>query len=106
MADLEPASAEAMTGTDATPTPWARAHGLLEESRATYWLATVRPDGRPHVMPVLAVCVEGRLYFCAGEGTRKARNLARDSTCVVAVEEEPLDLVVEGEAVKTTTSTK
>jgi hypothetical protein len=41
------------------------------------------------------------LYFCAGEGTRKARNLAGNSTCVVAVEEEPLDLVVEGEAVKT-----
>jgi hypothetical protein len=43
------------------------------------------------VMPLLGVWVEGRLYFCAGEGTRKARNLANNSTCVVTVEEEPLD---------------
>jgi hypothetical protein len=100
MADPEPA-AEAMTGLDAAPTSWARARGLLENARPRYWLATVRPDGRPRVMPLLGVWVEGRLYFCAGEGTRKARNLAGNSTCVVAVEEEPLDLVVEGEAVKT-----
>jgi Pyridoxamine 5'-phosphate oxidase len=100
MADPEPASAEAMVGPDADPTPWASARGVLEDGRPTYWLATVRPDGRPHVMPLLGVWVEGRLYFCAGEGTRKARNLARHSTCVVTVEEGPLDLVVEGEAVK------
>jgi hypothetical protein len=101
MADPEPASAEAVTRNDATPTPWARARRLLEDARPTYWLATVRPDGKPHVMPLLGVWVEGRLYFCAGAGTRKARNLARTSACVVAVEEEPLDLVVEGEAVTT-----
>jgi hypothetical protein len=76
MADPEP-TAEAMTGLDAAPTSWARARELLENMRPTYWLATVRPDGRPHVM------------------------LASNSSCVVAVEEEPLDLVVEGEAVKT-----
>jgi hypothetical protein len=52
-------------------------------------------------MPVLAVWAERRLYFCAGGGTRKARNLADDATCVLAVELEPLGLVVEGAAVKT-----
>jgi hypothetical protein len=40
------------------------------------------------------------LYFCAGENTRKARNLALDPRCVVTVEQEPLDLVLEGRAVK------
>lgn len=34
------------------------------------------------------------------ERTRKAKNLARNSHCVITVEEEPLDLVVEGEAAK------
>lgn len=49
-------------------------------------------------MPVLAVWVDGRLFLSAGERTRKARNLARHSRCVVTVEEEPVDLVVEGDA--------
>jgi pyridoxine/pyridoxamine 5'-phosphate oxidase len=62
--------------------------------------ATVRPEGRPHVRPILAVWVEGRLYFCAGEITRKAKNLALEAQCAVTVEWEPLDLVVEGIAEK------
>jgi hypothetical protein len=81
-----------------TPTTWAKARGYLLESTATYWLATVRPNGAPHVMPVLGIWVDGRLFFSAGERTRKARNLARDCRCVVTVEEEPVDLVVEGDA--------
>jgi hypothetical protein len=40
------------------------------------------------------------LYFCAGEHTRKACNLTLDPRCVVTVEHEPLDLVLEGRAVK------
>src|SRR4029450_12417697 len=33
--------------------PWA-ARQIVETAPATYWLATVRPDGRPPVMPILA----------------------------------------------------
>jgi nitroimidazol reductase NimA-like FMN-containing flavoprotein (pyridoxamine 5'-phosphate oxidase superfamily) len=113
MTDHEPLSAEPMVPADPDPwyvriddvpggattaTTWAKAQGYLQESTATYWLATVRPNGTPHVMPVMAVWVDGRLFFSAGERTRKARNLARDSRCVVTVEEEPVDLVVEGDA--------
>jgi nitroimidazol reductase NimA-like FMN-containing flavoprotein (pyridoxamine 5'-phosphate oxidase superfamily) len=98
-AEREPVSAEPMNGS-AAPTPWDWVRGHLRRSTATYWLATVRPDGAPHVMPVLAVWVEGRPYVCTGPGTRKVRNLARDARCVVTVEHEPLDLVVEGTAVK------
>jgi nitroimidazol reductase NimA-like FMN-containing flavoprotein (pyridoxamine 5'-phosphate oxidase superfamily) len=94
----EPVSAEPMHGS-AAPTPWEWVRGHLRRSTATYWLATVRPNGAPHVVPVLAVWVEGRPYVCMGAGTRKARNLARDARCVVTVEHEPLDLVVEGTAV-------
>jgi hypothetical protein len=98
-ADREPVSAEPMDGS-AAPTPWDWVRGHLRRSTATYWLATVRPNGAPHVMPVLAVWVEGRLYVSMGSGTRKARNLAGDARCVVTAEHEPLDLVVEGTAVK------
>lgn len=100
MPDRDPVPADPMTAGATPPTPWARARGLLEAAPATYWLTTVRPNGTPHVRPVLAVWVDGGLFFCAGANTRKARNLARNSRCVVTVEEEPLDLVVEGNAAK------
>jgi hypothetical protein len=45
------------------------ARQIVETAPATYWLATVRPDGRPHVMPILAVWVNGMLFFAAGQGT-------------------------------------
>jgi nitroimidazol reductase NimA-like FMN-containing flavoprotein (pyridoxamine 5'-phosphate oxidase superfamily) len=65
-----------------------------------YWLATVQPDGRPHVVPVLSVWLEGALYFCANENTRKARNLTDNVHCVITVGNNAMHLVVEGEAAK------
>ena len=100
MADREPVSAERLVAGSDAPTSWATVRHHLERTTATYWLATVRPDGTPHVMPVLAVWVDGGLYLCAGAATRKARNLARDARCVLTVEEEPFDVVVEGRARK------
>lgn len=52
----------------AAPTPWDWARGHLRRSTATYWLATVRPNGAPQVRPVLAVWVEGLLHVCMGAG--------------------------------------
>jgi nitroimidazol reductase NimA-like FMN-containing flavoprotein (pyridoxamine 5'-phosphate oxidase superfamily) len=105
MADKEP-MAEPFRADDATVTPWAEVCAHLERAPDTYWLATVRPNGRPHVMPLLAVWVDGRLHFCASATTRKARNLARNSYCVITVENEPIDLVVEGEAAKVSDEAK
>jgi hypothetical protein len=51
MTDREPVSAEPVAGGADTVTSWSTAVGLLEKSQATYWLATVRPNGSPHVMP-------------------------------------------------------
>src|SRR5438128_7230699 len=55
-------------------------------------------------MPLLAVCVEEKIYFCAGPKTQKARNLARDSRCVLTTAAEGVDVVVEGRAVRVTDS--
>jgi nitroimidazol reductase NimA-like FMN-containing flavoprotein (pyridoxamine 5'-phosphate oxidase superfamily) len=68
----------------------------------TYWLATVRPDGRPHLVPVLAIWVDGALHFVASPTSRKAKNLASNAHCVIATGSDGLDLVVEGEAAKVT----
>ena len=88
---------------DGGTTPWALAEERLANpaSPQTYWLATVRPDGSPHLMPIIAFWVEGALHFVVGEGTRKGRNLAADERCVIATGHmtlPSLDLVVEGRA--------
>lgn len=109
----EPVAERNLDGYDAPMIPWAKVREQLETTipqgpssggpdRHTCWLATTGQDGGPHVVPVGVVAVDGGLYFTAGPGTRKARNLARDPRCVVSVATHPFDLVVEGEARKVT----
>lgn len=70
--------------------------------RHTHWLATINPDGTPHIMPVGVFHVDGEMFFTSGPGTRKSKNLARDPRCVVTVATHPFDLVSEGEAQRVT----
>jgi uncharacterized pyridoxamine 5'-phosphate oxidase family protein len=100
VAVTEPATADSLLGEVAVPAEWSRAREYLGEATATYWLATAGRDGKPHVMPTLAVWVDGALFFCASEATRKIKNLALDPHCSISVEWERLDLVIEGTAVK------
>ncbi|HEY7465372.1 MAG TPA: pyridoxamine 5'-phosphate oxidase family protein [Dehalococcoidia bacterium] len=79
---------------DAKLTPWPEARQALEQA-TTYWVGTVRGDGRPHVAPVWCVWLDGALYFSTGERSVKARNLAREPRCVMSVEGK-LHLVMEG----------
>src|SRR5436189_110725 len=66
--------------------------------RHTCWLATINPDGSPHVTGVGALWAEGCWWFETGQGTRKGKNLARDPRCTLSVAAREFDLVVEGEA--------
>ena len=70
------------------------------------WLATARPYGRPHVMPVLAVWMDGALYVSTRPSSRKGKNLAHDPHCVITFATDDLDVVVEGEAAKVTGDAK
>lgn len=100
MSDKGPVSAQPLAIDDARlPTPWAEAQSRLERAQF-YWLATARPDGLPHVVPVLAVWLDGSLHFVSGPTTRKGKNLARDPRCVIAADADDLHLIVEGEAAK------
>ena len=47
---------------DAVQTEWSRARAELANVEV-YWLSTVRPDGRPHVTPLLGVWLDGALYY-------------------------------------------
>ncbi|WP_326697182.1 pyridoxamine 5'-phosphate oxidase family protein [Streptomyces sp. NBC_01754] len=93
------------SGVDATARPWPEAVGLLTEAEL-YWLSTVRPDGRPHVTPLIGVWSDGALHFCTGPSERKARNLAANPEVVLTTGantlNEGFDVVVEGRAVRVT----
>ena len=67
-----------------------------------FWLATVRPDGAPHVMPVLAVWGDSAMYVSSKDTARKSRNLANDARCVITTDSGDLHLVVEGLAERIT----
>ena len=85
----------------AKPIAWSRALKQLGSSTAgTYWLATTKPDGRPHVAAVGALWVDGKIYFTSGTRTRKSRNLAANPSCVVSVSLTGIDLVFEGTAIR------
>jgi len=90
----------------ATPTPWSA--GLEQVSAAeTFWLSTVRPDGRAHVTPLIAVWHGDAIWFCTGPDERKAKNLARNPSCVLTTGRSDLiagalDVVLEGEAEQVT----
>ncbi|NUR27022.1 MAG: pyridoxamine 5'-phosphate oxidase family protein [Catenulispora sp.] len=89
----------------ATARPWAEVAEVLSNSEM-FWLSTVRGDGRPHVVPLPAVWLEGTLYFCTGPMEQKAVNLRSSSHCVLSTGanrfHDGLDVVVEGSAVRVT----
>ena len=85
------------------PIPWSRALTQLDAGSAkSFWLATVRPDGRPHVAGVGALWSDGKFYIVSGPETRKSQNLAENPDCVISMSLPDLDLVVEGTAVRVT----
>lgn len=85
---------------DAVATPWETAHALLAGAEL-YWCSTVRPDGRPHVTPLLGAGTLGGLCFCTGAHERKGRNLATNPHVVLTTGQNALagtDVAVEGPA--------
>ena len=67
----------------------------------TYWLATVRPDGRPHVVPRWGVWLDGRFWYDGSPATRHARNLATNPACSLNLEDGARAVIVEGESAAT-----
>jgi PPOX class probable F420-dependent enzyme len=77
---------------------------FLSEGTRTAKLATVRADGRPHVVPVWFVLDGDDIVFQTGKDTVKGRNILRDGRVSVCVDDEqpPYAFVrVEGHATAT-----
>lgn len=76
---------------------WNWAEAQLEKAR-NYWVATTRPDGRPHVMPVWGFWVEHQFCFGTHSQTRKARNIAVNPAITVHLESGDEVVILEGNA--------
>jgi nitroimidazol reductase NimA-like FMN-containing flavoprotein (pyridoxamine 5'-phosphate oxidase superfamily) len=93
------------SGPGAVATRWDETRRALEMAELS-WITTVRPDGRPHVTPLVAVWTDDALYFCTGARERKTANLNASPHVIVTTGcnrwDEGLDVVVEGDAVRVT----
>jgi len=103
----DPISKKNLDGYGAPIIPWEKVHKRMREGftqapktggpdRHTAWLATVRPDGKPHVMPIGVLFVDDAFYFNTGPKTRKARNIARNPSSVITLATDDFDLIVQG----------
>lgn len=79
---------------------WADIEARLVAAQV-YWLATVRPDGRPHVVPRWGVWLSGRFYYDGAPTTRHARNLAKNPAVSLNLEDGTQSVIVEGTSVPT-----
>jgi PPOX class probable F420-dependent enzyme len=77
--------------------PWERVERRLRTAE-TYWLATTRPDGRPHSMPVHGLWHDRGFWFATDRESVKGRNLARNPGAVVHLESAGDVVIVEGRA--------
>jgi general stress protein 26 len=101
MTEVEPTAqlVEEFSDPDAAALPWAEIVGVLESSEM-FWLSTVRRDGRPHVAPLPAMWLNGKLHFCTGANEQKAKNIEGNANCVLTTGTSSyrsgIDVVVEG----------
>jgi general stress protein 26 len=83
------------------PTSWEATRDVLEGAQLS-WISTVRADGRPHVTPLVAVWLDGTLYFGTGETEQKGVNLTTNPNVVLTTGcntwDQGLDVMVEGQA--------
>ena len=89
----------------AAPTPWSIGEVTLELAEI-YWISTVRPDGQPHVTPMIAIWLDNALHFTTGPYERKAKYLAQNPRCTITTGcnkyGEGLDVMIEGQAAEIT----
>ena len=75
--------------------PWSAVDDALVDAR-NYWITSVRPDGRPHAVPVWGIWLGDVLAFSTGPEAVKARNLAANPQCVAPLESGDTVVILEG----------
>jgi Pyridoxamine 5'-phosphate oxidase len=79
------------------PLDWAEVERRLTKG-GWFWLATVRPNCSPHVMPVFAAWSDSVLFVASKDSAQKSRNLDVNERCVVTTDTGDLHVIIEGEA--------
>lgn len=77
---------------------WAAVAERLRSS-AHFWMATTRPDGRPHVVPRWGVWMDGRFWYDGAVDTVHVKNLNSNPECVLHLEDGREAVIVEGVSV-------
>jgi F420H(2)-dependent biliverdin reductase len=72
--------------------------GLDERLRTerNVWLATVRPDGSPHLTPIWFVWVDSKMWVCTTALAVKTRNVRKNPRVMISLESGDDPLVGEG----------
>jgi hypothetical protein len=106
MADRDPIEVTNLDRYGFPPLPWSRPHDILAVGSlgpdVTFFLGTLRPDGRPHAAGIGAVWSDGDLYFTSSPQARKARNLSANPSSTISARLAGIDVVFEGDAVRVT----
>jgi PPOX class probable F420-dependent enzyme len=68
------------------------------DTEKNLWVATVRPDGRPHLTPVWFAWAGEMIYICITPKTVKARNIETNPQVSVSLEDGSKVVIGEGEA--------
>lgn len=78
---------------------WRRAEQRLAQAE-TVWLATTRPDGRPHVVPRWGVWLDNQFFYDGAPTTRHVRNLvaSEDGATTLHLESGTDVVIVNGHA--------
>jgi hypothetical protein len=76
---------------------WADVRTKLEETR-TYWVASVRPDGRPHLVAKDGIWIDDTWYYGGGDQTVHHRNVRKNPAVSMHIGGETDAVIVEGVA--------
>lgn len=75
---------------------WASVRTDLEEA-PVYWVASTRPDGRPHVVPRDGIWLDDTWYYGGSPETVHNRNVEKNPSAVVHIGDGMKAIIVEGE---------
>ncbi len=79
---------------------WAAVQAQLVEAKV-YWFATVRPDGRPHVVPLDGIWVDDVWYYGGAPETVHRRNIEANPFATIHLPDAGRAVIVEGEVRRT-----
>ena len=76
---------------------WAFVSGQMSQARH-YWISTVFPDGRPHVVPVWGIWHQNRLHFEGSMQTAWGQNIQKNHHIAVHLPDANQVVIIEGTA--------